>query len=461
VVSQELAGRGAGRKEETMAAHDRRESRSRPLAFVLALAALFGVLGLAACGSDSGGGGGGEKVTITFLTGQQESTRLEAQARAEIERFNKEHDNIEVKREAMDNDQLRSVLKTRLNSNSGPDVFSYDTGPGFGGVLAKAGLLEPLDSAYDKYDWKIYDWARQRATYSGKTYGLPDQVEEVGIFYNKDIFAKLGVEPPTTVEEFEHIADLAKQRGLIPLAFADKDQWPAGHQFSMMVSNLLGRKGLDEILYGDGSWDTPKVVKGIDLYFRQFADKGYFPKGVNGIGYDDGNALFYQGKAAMVPTGTWLVADIAQKASFDPGFFPFPSIDGSPVAPPAGVGGGLFVSSRSKHKAQALEFLNWFASEENGKRRIETFNSIPAFPVDTSGLKVTPLFKQVLGDLSKAEDSSAFGYNIDVLTPSNFNDVMSSGFQDVLNGKRTAQEQADKLQAAWAKAKKSGDILTR
>jgi raffinose/stachyose/melibiose transport system substrate-binding protein len=441
--------------------HIQHHFRSRIAPLALLLTTLIATALLAGCGGGDSSGGSGKKVTITLLTGQEESTRLEAQRKQLIQQFNDEHPNIEVKRESMDNDQLRTVLKTRLNSDNGPDVFSYDTGPGFGGVLAKAKLVEPLDSAYTKYKWPIYDWARQRATYGGTTFAIPDQVEEVGIFYNQDLFTKMGVQPPKTVEEFQHIADVAKSQGIIPVAFANKDQWPAGHQFSMMVSNILGRQGLDDILYGNGSWDTPEVTKGIDLYFRQFQDKGYFPKGVNGIGYDDGNALFYQGKAAMVPTGTWLVSDIGQKASFPVGFFPFPSIDGSPVTPPAGVGSGVFVSARSKHKAEALVYLDWMLSKKTAQQSIETFNSIPAMPMDTSGLKVSPLFKQVLTNLSKSEDASAFGYNIDVLTPANFNDVMSSGFQDVLNGKRTPEQQAQQLQAAWQKAKQAGDILKR
>jgi raffinose/stachyose/melibiose transport system substrate-binding protein len=423
------------------------------------LAIVAAALLLTACGG--GGDSGGDKITIRFLTYQEESTRLEAQRKRQIDQFNDEHPNIEVKRESLENDQLRTVLKTRLNSNDAPDVFSFDTGPGFGGVIVKARLAEPLDRAYDKYDWPIYGWARQRATYGGKTYAVPDHVEQLGIFYNQDLFEKLGARPPRTVEELDRIAGAAKADGIIPLAFANKEQWPAGHQFSMLVSNLLGRKGLDDILYGDGSWSTPEVTNAIDLYFRRFAQNGYFPKGVNGIGYDDGNALFYQGKAAMLPTGTWLVADLAQKASFPVGFFPFPSVDGSPVTPPAGVGAGHFVAARSRHKAQAMEFLDWMLSEETAKQSIEAFNTIPAEPVDTGELKVTPLFKQILDSLAKSEDESAFGYNIDVLTPANFNDVMGTGFQDVLNGRRTPQQQAQQLQEAWQKAKKAGDILKR
>ena len=425
-----------------------------PVALV-ACAALL----LAACGGSSSSDG--KKVTIKFLTGQAENSRDEAEAKAEVDEFNKENPGIQVQRESIPPDQVRTVLKTRLASGSGPDVFSYDTGPGFGGVLAKANLLAPLDDAYDKYGWKIYPWARARATYGGKTYGVPVQVEEVGIFYNADLFSKLGVQPPKTVQDLEHIADLAKQQGLTPFAFGDKDQWPAGHQFSMTVSNLLGRKGLDDILYGNGSWNTPKVVTAIDVFFHQFQQKGYLPKGTNGISYDDANALFYAGKAAMVPTGTWLVSDLSQKAPFKVGFFPFPSIDGSAIAPPAGVGSGWFVSAKSAHKDAAIKFINFMIGDKMAKRQIERLNDIPAFKVDTSNLQISPLFKQVLGDLSKSEDEGAFGYNIDVLTPSNFNDVMSSGFQDVLNGNRSPQQQAAQLEAAWEKAKKAGDILEK
>ena len=92
---------------------------------------------------------------------------------------------------------------------------------------------------------------------------------------------------------------------------------------------------------------------------------------------------------------------------------------------------------------------------------METFNTIPAYPVDTKGLDVLLLFKQVLDDLSKSTEAGAFGYNLDVLTPANFNEVMFSGFQKVLNGTKSPREQAAALQNAWATAKKQGTIATQ
>lgn len=54
--------------------------------------------------------------------------------------------------------------------------------------------------------------------------GVPDQVEEVIVYYNKDLFNKLGFNKPKSVDELRKIADELKGRGKIPLAFGDKEQ---------------------------------------------------------------------------------------------------------------------------------------------------------------------------------------------------------------------------------------------
>jgi hypothetical protein len=48
-----------------------------------------------------------------------------------------------------------------------------------------------------------------------------------------------------------------------------------------------------------------------------------------------------------------------------------------------------------------------------------------------------------------------------VLAPQNFNEVMWSGFQEVLDGTRSPAEQSAALQDAWSTAKKQGKIVTQ
>ena len=413
------------------------------------------LLGTAGCGGGSQGGG----TVVKFFTGTAETTSQErAYQEIQVERFQEKNPKYTLEREGVPTEDQRSVIQTRLQSNNPPDVFSYDTGPGFGGVLADAGLLMSLEKAYEQNGWDIYPWARQRATYNGTTYGVPDQVEEIIVYYNKDLVPN----PPSTVDELKEIADDLKGRDIIPFAFGDQEQWPGGHMFSIGASNMLGRKGLDEILYGDGRWDVPEVVTAIDVIFREFNERGYYPEGVNAITYDDANSLFFSGQAAMAPTGTWLVSTIVESVQdFEVGVFPFPSIDGSSISPPAGVGSGLFVAKNAKEPEGAIAFIDYLQQESTARLLMEKLNSIPAHPVSTDGLDVSDLFKQVLADLSEQGQAQSFGYNIDVLAPANFNEVMFSGFQEVLDGSRTAEEQAKALQAAWEKAKQKGDIPTQ
>ena len=398
--------------------------------------------------------------TIAEETSLQERATVEIQ----VDRFEDQHPKYALEREVILPDEASTIsntneeMQTRLQSEHPPDVFTYDTGLGFGGVLAEAGLLRPLEDAYKNKGWDIYEWARQRATYNGTVYGIPDQVEEIVVYYNRDLVTEV----PETVDELRQIADELRGRGIVPFAFGDQEQWPAGHMFSIGVSNVLGREGLDNILYADGRWDTQEVVTAIDLLFSDFVQSGYYPEGLNALSYDEANALFYSGEAAMNPTGTWLVSEIVQTAQdFEVGFFPFPSIQGSGISPPAGVGSGLFVAKEASNPKGAIEFIDYLLEESTARLIIEKLNVIPARPVNPKGLDVPELFKEVLEDFSESPQAKSFGYNIDVLAPQNFNEVMYDGFQEVLSGVRSPEEQAEALQRAWAEAKSAGKTPTQ
>jgi raffinose/stachyose/melibiose transport system substrate-binding protein len=413
------------------------------------------LLGAAGCG----GRLGGSKDVVRFLTGTEETTFQErAVTEIQVNRFEEQHPKYTLERDAIPSEEIVKVIQSRLRSDESPDVFSYDTGPGFGGVLADAGFLYPLEKAYQQRSWGNYEWAKQRATYNGTVYGVPDQIEEIIVYYNKDLVPEV----PRTVGEFRGVAKELKLRGTIPLAFGNREQYPAGHMFSIAASNVLGRQGLDNILYGNGRWDVPEVVAAIDLFFRDFVESGYYPQNVNAVTYDEANALFYSGKAAMLPTGTWLISEIVQTVQdFEVGFFPFPSIDGSGISPPAGLGSGLFVAKEASNLQGAIEFVDYLLQDSTARLIIEKLNMIPAQLVNPEGLAVPQLFKEVLEDLSASPEEQSFGYNIDVLAPQNFNDVMFTGFQEVLIGARSPAEQSAAMQDAWATAKRQGKIATQ
>jgi raffinose/stachyose/melibiose transport system substrate-binding protein len=154
----------------------------------------------------------------------------------------------------------------------------------------------------------------------------------------------------------------------------------------------------------------------------------------------------------MNPTGSWLISSLQETVDFEVGFLPFPAEDGPGIFT-GGLGGGSFVSADTENPEGAVELLDYLQSEEHGRWQVETIGTIPAFPVDTEGLEVSPLFAQVIEDTAKiAEGSGEFGYNIDVLTTDTFNKTMWDGFQGILTGQKTAEAVAQELQTASKQA---------
>ncbi len=108
----------------------------------------------------------------------------------------------------------------------------------------------------------------------------------------------------------------------------------------------------------------------------------------------------------------------------------------------------------AKNPEGAIAFVDYLLQDSTARLLTERLLTIPAHPFDQSGLDVPELFRTVLEDVSKSTEVGALGYNIDVLTPQNFNEVMWSGFQEVISGSRSPAVQARALQEAWAAAKK-------
>lgn len=366
---------------------------------------------------------------------------------ASVDEFNEANPDVHVKLESITIDQQRTVLQTQLRSGEGPDVFQYDTGPGYAGALAEAGLLLDLTDAYTENEWPIYDFAKAKVTFDGKTVGLPQELELLGLFYNMDRFAANGLEAPASVQDLFTDGETLIEAGTTPFTFGDEPGWPAFHIFSMSLVSALGAEKVQSLIDGSSKWNEPEVVEVLDTVFTQFVDAGLYPESPTALTYDDANSLFVSGEAAMNPTGSWLISELAN-ADFEVGFIPFPAPN-APGAFTGGLGGGTFVSATTKAPEAAIRFISYLASEERGRYEVETLQRIPAFPVDTAGLDTSPLFATVLDEVNAfATGGAALGPSIDVNMSDDFNKAMSDGIQALVTGSVTAQELADSLQAA-------------
>jgi raffinose/stachyose/melibiose transport system substrate-binding protein len=375
--------------------------------------------------------------------------------------FMEKYPNIVIERQAIATDQIRNTVKTALGSGTGPDVVYYDAGPGYAGVLASADLIQPLSRYANEYRWTktISPAARSATVINGRMYGVPLEVDLIGMYVNKTLLAKAKLSVPKTFNELLSFCKSASAQGYIPLAFGDNPGWQAFHQFSMVANNMVGPQAIRDLLYRNiGRWDSPAMTAAIKAYFVDLRDAGCYPKTVNALKNEDLEALFNSGKALTYPTGSWMASSLSEAAAknkWTVEMVPFPTVPGGKGSYfVTGVGSAWYMSKATANPDAAATFMNYLISQDAAKVWIEGGSYLPV-TVDTSALEISPLSKNILGALHDSIGGRiSLGQNIDVLAPPEFNTAMQDGFQAVLAKQKTPAQMAADLQKAWVKGTK-------
>jgi raffinose/stachyose/melibiose transport system substrate-binding protein len=388
-----------------------------------------------------------------------------------VAEFEKANPGVEIKRNVLDTDSIRATLPSALAAGQGPDLFYYDAGPAFLGPLVEAGLVADLTKEYAARGWdkSLVAWPVERVTYGNKIWGVPNEIEYTNVYVDLAVLDQLGMKDKLvadkdhpelltlkSLDDFKAILEESKARGIVPIAFGNRDPGRGGHLFSYFLTLTAGKDLVDKILFGDGRWDDPKVIDAWKLY-KDYSTAGYYPPSPNAISYDEGNALFFNGAATTNITGTWLVGDIMGQVA-DPSkidFFMLPSASPDlPLSAAAGIGSTFAVAEKSANKKLALDFLDFIMSKDAGKRWLKEASIVPPIKdIDIKGLDLPPMMQRVVEGATLP-----LSYNLDVVMPAEWNDAMKTGTQSLLDGSSTPEDVAAKMEQAWEKAKAEGRI---
>ncbi|MGH2614096.1 MAG: ABC transporter substrate-binding protein [Thermomicrobiales bacterium] len=396
---------------------------------------------------------GDESVTLRIWD-QFTDEGLNAAAEVIYAAFEAANPNIQIEREVATREQMIATANTALASGTGPDLIYFDTGPGNAGLLAESGLLMPLDDYAAKHGWdeRIFQWARDRATFDGQLYGLGGEIEFIGMYVNQTLLDETGLAFPENAEDLPEFCAQAQEQGLIPIAFGDAPGWQSFHQFGMVANNALGIDEMERLLFGgEADWTRPELVAAVTLFFETMLDAGCFIPDVNAVNYDDANALFFSGQALAHSTGTWLIGDIERGApDYEITMRPFPAVAGNTPVLPAGLGSAWFMSASTAHPDEAALFLDHLFSDESVKTWLTAGRIIPPVVFDPATAELSPLQSFAVETLQGVEQGETdLGFYIDTAAPEAFNALMQDGFQAVLAKTKTPEQQLADLQQAW------------
>ncbi len=308
-----------------------------------------------------------------------------AARRALIDEFNRSQNEVYVRAVPIGFNALTEKALTSIAGGAPPDVMSLD-----GSIicqLAGDGLFLPLDDfvenepeiAPDKFFPCIWPMIK----FAGHVWVMPTTTDVICLVWNKQEFAKAGLDPeqpPRTLEELEAFAEkltirkpngAIEQMGFLPwLPWDNSYMWGVlfGGQWYNEKSGLV-ECAADPAIIRSFAWQL-SFTRGPDpAKDKPFAmDPGMVTSFSRGLGeYMSANNPFYAGRVAMMTEGEWQVAYIPKYApSLDWGVAPIPQPSGvAPAAYDPTIVGDV-IPATARHAGAAKKYLHWFYNDRPG-----------------------------------------------------------------------------------------------
>ena len=229
----------------------------------------------------------------------------------------------EVKVNTVDHNSFQENINNYLQG-SPDEVFTWFAGNRMQ-FFAAQGLLTPIDEVWAGFEDQYSDaFIKASTAADGKKYFVPFYNYPWAFFYRKSVFADKGYTVPTTLDELKTLATKMKADGLVPIAFADKDGWPAMGTFDYLDMRINGYQFHMDLMAHNESWTDPKVKKVFDTW------KELLPlhqEGALGRTWQEAAQSLVKKEAGLYLLGMFVGQQFPAADAEDLDFFAFPEID--------------------------------------------------------------------------------------------------------------------------------------
>jgi raffinose/stachyose/melibiose transport system substrate-binding protein len=376
--------------------------------------------------------------------------------------FESQNPNVRIQINAKDWASAWDTIKLAMAGDNPPDVMQANHGWTINGALMKAGLILNLDEYAAAFGWEEAFPASalkvQKFTTDGKTFGegsiwsMTQAIQYVGVFYNKEKLATLGVTDVTTLDTkdaFVTLLDQAKTAGELPVMLGDSDRWPALHNLSLFNGWYVPTEDINNWVFnvpGSTYNDAGHVQAGND--FRAWMEKGYYNEDALATSFNDAVARFGKGEGVFYIGGTWALGDIYKAMGDNAGFMLYPVGDSGKHAAVGGYSLPFVVSSKTKYPDCAASFVN-FITQSPDAIAAQIAAGRPSSALAGANATIdNPLLKQMADEYARLNaDNGLFTWE-DWPTPT-MGTLMMAQSQLLLGGQMTSEAYAKAVQDNW------------
>jgi len=356
--------------------------------------------------------------------------------------FEKENPDIELKITFVNDPENEAVLSSRLAADNLPDIFAVIGGTAVV-ALQEDKLLDisqypDIMTNLDNYPKNLFDFPRNVREKHGMEptgiYGWPTFKVMTGLFYDKNLFASNGFEPPATYDEFWDLCEAMSKTDVYekPIAWGNH-RWLVFNNFWQVATALAGPDVSSRLMSGDLKFNDPVILEVWD-YYKRIADNNYADLNYKSKEWGLLESDFANLKYGMILQGPWLFNSYPKmNPDIELGVVPFPTKDGKNRHWVGFVGDrNWWVSKNATDSREAqLKVVEWMTGPDYADHMIQDANLLPFYqkkynvesPVitemDAKGFPVAPQANNQLDVLIPAGNPSFYSFvweNLNKLT---------------------------------------------
>jgi len=284
-------------------------------------------------------------------------------------------------------------LQTMLLSDTTPDIF----------MIAAENRNEIIDGGYaldltdEPFMSVMLDSNKPMLSKNGRTYAFTQTGWAGGLFYNKQLFQKAGIDRlPQTWDEFIQVCLKLKEAGILPL-------YDRMHDITIIHSAMFGGNVLskdpsfDEKLFNGETTFAEGWTEVLTMWKEGLIDNKILTTDMIGMTSDQVMNEFALGNVAMFPGGPWNIGTIeSTNPDIEFEIMPIPGKEPGNNYYNGAPGVGFAVSNKTKNKEEALLFLEYLTTHDGLKQFEEgTGGIITAHGYET---KVHPAYEPAYRD---------------------------------------------------------------
>ncbi|BCJ55007.1 carbohydrate ABC transporter, N-acetylglucosamine/diacetylchitobiose-binding protein [Actinoplanes sp. NBRC 14428] len=354
------------------------------------------------------------------------------------------------------------ALQPRFVANTPPDVVD-NTGADRLDISALVSAKQVTDltplldaPAFDDPAKKVRDTLLPGVIDDGTFDNVPQTLNFTytvwGIWYSRKLFTARGWTYPRTWDAMLELCATIRAAGIAPWTYQGKYPEYINDPMLGMAAKTGGPdliKAVDNL--EPNAWKAPGLIAAAEA-FAELAGKGYIMAGSEALSHTEAQAAWCQGKAAFIPSGSWLESE--QKGvtpdGFDMVLGTVPARTTSdrlkPTALQAASSESFLVPAKAKNPAGGLEYLRILFSKKSARAFAETAGTLPAVVGATDGLTLSSGLGSVR-DAVTAAGSETFTYRFRTWYAP-LAKAVDDATGELVNKRITAAQWADRVQKA-------------